>query len=73
MGNLVWSDPVFSPNQHPALQPKLPMQDLRESLLTGPKFPSKVWERVDPKAKLLVKTMLALEPDSRPTAVECLA
>jgi len=45
---------------------------LRGAMLKGAKFPASEWSRFDPRAKGLVGGLLAKEPRSRPTAVECL-
>ena len=36
-------------------------------------FPASEWSRFDPRGKALISAMLALNPQSRPTATECLA
>lgn len=53
--------------------PSLSIDDLKEAVCTGVKFSRKTWNRIGEKAKWLVKAMLAVEAETRPTAVECLA
>ena len=52
---------------------RLPIDDLKEDMRAGAKFSRKTWIRIDRRAQSLISAMLAVKPENRPTAVECLA
>lgn len=68
----IWSCGVLL---HLLLTQSLPSYGKNTENLSGEavSFPASEWSRFDPQGKALVSAMLALDPQSRPTAAECLA
>lgn len=45
---------------------------LKDSVLSGAHFSRKLWSQFDPRAKSLLRVMLAKDPQERPSAADCL-